>query len=83
MCMHVKSLQLCPIFVTPLTVSLPGSSVHGKYPGKNTRVDCHALLQGIFPTQGPNPHFLSLPHWQVGSLSLASPGKPHMSYISN
>ena len=25
--------------------------------GKNTGVDCHALLQGIFPTQGsPPPH---------------------------
>ena len=27
--------------------------------GKNTGVDCHALLQGIFPTQGSNP---GLPH---------------------
>ena len=23
-------------------------------PGKNTGVGCHSLLQGIFPTQGPN-----------------------------
>ena len=23
-------------------------------PGKNTRVGCHSLLQGIFPTQGSN-----------------------------
>ena len=29
-------------------------------PGKNTGVGCHALLQGIFPTQGLNPHLLSL-----------------------
>ena len=28
------------------------------YPGKNTRVGCHALLQGIFSTQGPNPGLL-------------------------
>ena len=35
--------------------SPPGSSVHGDYPGKNTGVGCHALLQGIFPTQGLNP----------------------------
>ena len=35
--------------------SLPGSSVHGDSPGKNTGVGCHALLQGIFPTQGSNP----------------------------
>ena len=27
-------------------------------PGKNTRVGCQALLQGIFPTQGPNPGLL-------------------------
>ena len=32
--------------------SLPGSSVHGNSPGKNIRVGCHALLQGIFPTHG-------------------------------
>ena len=25
------------------------------FPGKNTGVDCHFLLQGIFPTQGSNP----------------------------
>ena len=31
---------------------LPGSSVHGDSPGKNTGVACHALLQGIFPTWG-------------------------------
>ena len=28
--------------------SLPGSSVHGDSPGKNTGVGCLALLQGIF-----------------------------------
>ena len=27
-------------------------SVHGDSPGKNTGAGCHALLQGIFPTQG-------------------------------
>ena len=31
-------------------------------PGKNTGVDCHALLQGIFPTQGSNLHLLCLLH---------------------
>ena len=35
--------------------SPPGSSVHEDSPGKNTGVSCHALLQGIFPTQGSNP----------------------------
>ena len=31
-----------------------GSSVHGNSLGKNTGVDCHALIQGIFPTWGLN-----------------------------
>ena len=31
-------------------------------------MDCHVLLQGIFQTQGSNPHLLCLLHWQVGSL---------------
>ena len=35
--------------------SLPSSSVHRASPGKNTGVGRHALLQGIFPTQGSNP----------------------------
>ena len=30
------------------------------FPGKNTGVGCHSLLQGIFPTQGSNPHLLCL-----------------------
>ena len=29
-------------------------------PGKNTGVGCHALLQGIFTSQGSNTHLLSL-----------------------
>ena len=37
---------------------------------------CHALLQGIFPTQGSNPRLLHLLHWPLGSLPLVSPGKP-------
>ena len=36
--------------------------------GKNTGVGCHALLQGIFPTQKMNLHLLHLLHWLVGSL---------------
>ena len=51
--------QSCPTLWTPWFGSSPGSSVHGDSQGKNTRVGCHALLQGIFPPQGSNP---SLPH---------------------
>ena len=39
------------ILYDPMYYALPSSSVHGDSPGKNTGVDCHALLQGIFPTQ--------------------------------
>ena len=39
----------------PMDCNPPGTSVHGDSPGKNTGVGCHALLQGIFPTQGSNP----------------------------
>ena len=41
--------------------------------GKNTGVGCHALLQGIFPTQGLNPCLLCLLLWQASSLPLAPP----------
>ena len=57
--MLVFSCSVMSDSATPWTVTLPGSSVHGDSPGENTGVDCHALLQGIFPTQGSNP---SLPH---------------------
>ena len=36
------------------------------FPGKNTGVGCHFLLQGIFLTQGSSSSLLSLLHWQVG-----------------
>ena len=59
--------------VTLWNCSPPGSSVHGKdSPGKDTRAVCHALLQGIVPTQGSNPQLLPY----VGSFPLVPPGKP-------
>ena len=53
--MCAKSLQSSPALCDPMDHSPPGSSVHGASPGKNTGVGCHALLQGIFPTQGSIP----------------------------
>ena len=50
--------QLCLTLCNPKDCHLPGSSVHGDSPGSNTGVNSHALLQGIFPTQGSNPHLL-------------------------
>ena len=37
-----------------------GSFAHGDSPGKNTRLVCHALLQGIKPTS-PTLQAVSLP----------------------
>ena len=75
--MHAQSLSRVGLFVTsrtePTRLLCPWDS-----PGKNTGMGCHALLQGIFPTQGSNPHLLCPLHWQAGS-SLAPPGKPSVS----
>ena len=54
--------QLCLTLCDPLGCSLPGSSVHGDSPGRNTGVGGHFLLQRIFPTQGLNLHLLCLLH---------------------
>ena len=60
--------QLCSTFWDPVDCSPPGFSVDGGSPGKNAGVGCHALFQGIFPTQGLN---LGLPHcrWILYHLS--------------
>ena len=72
-CMHAKLLQSYPTLGDPMGLSLPGSSVHGISQARNTRMGCHVLLQGIFPTQRSNLHLLCLLHWQAGSLPLAPP----------
>ena len=36
----------CPTLCDPMDCSLPGPSVHGGSPGKNTGVGCHALPSG-------------------------------------
>ena len=64
----------------PMNCRMLGSSVHGIFPGKNTRVASHFLLQGISPTQRSSPHFLCLLHWQVDSLPLVPPGKSRAKY---
>ena len=49
--MSAELLQLCPTLCDRMDQSLPGSSVHGDSPGKDTGMSCHSLLQGIFLTQ--------------------------------
>ena len=61
---HLQDLRLvltlccassCPTLRNPVGCFPPGSSAHGDSPGQNTGLGCHALPQGIFPTQGSNP----------------------------
>ena len=61
--------------VTPWTVACQAPLSMG-FPRQKTEACCHALLQGIFPTQELNPSLLCLLHWQESSLQLALPGKP-------
>ena len=63
LCISTKGSTLCSVIsllavpCNPMDCSPPIFSVHGDYPGKNTGAGCHALLQGVFPTQGSNPCF--------------------------
>ena len=66
--------QSCPILWDRIDCSPPGSSVCGDSQGKNTGVGCHALLQGIFPTQGMNP---DLPHCRWILYHLSHQGSPY------
>ena len=55
-CVCAQSLQSYSALCNPMDCNLPGSSVHGDSPDKNTGVGCYAPLQGIFLTQEPNQH---------------------------
>ena len=58
-CRHPKSFQLCRTLrpTGPARLLCPWDSL-----SKNTGEECHAHLQGIFPTQGSNLHLLCLLH---------------------
>ena len=73
------SIQICYCLVTkwcqmlcdPMACNPTGSFRPWDFPGKNTGMGCHFLLEGIFPTQGSN---LRLLHWQAYSLLLSHLG---------
>ena len=75
--MHANSLQLCSPLCDPMDYSPPGSSVHEILQAGILEWVAMPSFQGIFLTQGLNPHVLCLLHWQAGSLLLPPPGKPH------
>ena len=65
--------HLCLTLWDPMDCSLLGSCVHGDSAGKNTGVGSHALLQGIFPTQGLNS---GLPNFRQIIYHLSHQGRP-------
>ena len=46
------------------------------FSGKDTGVGCHFLLQGLFQTQGLNPHLLQAPALASRFFTAEPPGKP-------
>ena len=65
---HVHARVLSPVRLSATPWTQPSRLLCPQnFPGKNTRLGCHFLLYGIFPTQGLNPCLL---HWQVDSLPL-------------
>ena len=67
----VMSNSLAPHGLQPARILCPWA-----YPGKNTGVGCHFLLQGILPTQGSNPRLLQLLQQQVDCLTTEPLGSP-------
>ena len=72
-----ESLGRVQLFATPWAVAHQ-APLSMRFPGKNTGVGCHFLLQGIFPTQGSNPGLLL---WQADSLLLSHLGSPFNSIL--
>ena len=75
-CLPAKSLQSCPTLCDPMDCSRPGSLSKG-FSRQEYWSGLPCPPPGGLPTHGSNLHLLSPLHWQVGSLPLAPPGKPH------
>ena len=70
-----KSLSLCLTLCDPMDCDLPGCSVHGILQARILEWG-HALLQGLFPTQGWNP---GLPHCRQSLSILSHQSSPYSS----
>ena len=75
-----SAAQSCLSLWDPMDCSPPASSVHGDSPGKNTGGGRHALLQGIFSTQGSNSR---LPHCRRTLHPRSHKGSPGTWIISS
>ena len=73
---HAKLLQSCLTFCDPVNCSLPGLSVHGNSPGKNTGVGCHASSRGS--SQPRDESCVSCNSFIAGGFfTTEPPGKPN------
>ena len=70
-CCMLSHFSRVRLFVTLWTVAHEAPLSMGSL--QNTGVGCHALLQGLFLTQGSNLCLLHLLYWQAGSLPLVPP----------
>ena len=73
--MHRCLLSCVRLFATPWTVTYQ-APLSMEFAGNSTGVDCHFLLQRIFPTQGSNP---GLPHCRQTLYRLSHQGSPIQS----
>ena len=71
-CVCAELLQSHRSICDPMDYSSPGSYVRD-FPGKKTGLGFHALLQGIFPTQGLNPVSLMSPALADGVFNSSAP----------
>ena len=78
-CVHAQSLSHVQLFATPGTAARQ-LLCPLDFPGKNTGVDCHFLLQKIFPTRSFN-------HWTTREVPLllfqSAPNREKLSICSS
>ena len=79
---HACMLNFVLLFGIPWTVACH-APLSMNFPGKNTGVVYHFLLQGIFPTEELNPCLLCLLHWQADSLQLSHLWGPYSNIYSS
>ena len=90
MCMHYiacfrfksesEVAQLCPTLCDPMHYSPPGSSVQGTLQARILGWVDMPSSRGS--SQSRDQTYVSLLHWQAGSLPLAPPRKPQMSEVA-
>ena len=81
---RIRSVRLAHDCVLECSVMSDSLWLHGRqhfrlhcpnFPGKNTGVGCHFLLQ-VLPNPGIKPHLLHLLYWQVDYWLLSPLGNP-------